>query len=321
MPHHRLLEDVASTKTWLTIGSFDGVHLGHQQLIKELVASAHNVGEKASVLTFYPHPLVVLRGIKSAYYLTSPDEKAELLLSLGVDDVITIPFSHELAEMTALQFMQLLKTHIGITNLWVGYDFALGHNRQGDIPNLTHIGRDLGYQVHVFQPVLEHPSDAGNEGAETHEPISSRLIRRLLSGGEVGRAAALLGRYYDIKGKIVHGDGRGRLLGIPTTNLEYDPERLLPRPGIYVTLAHHGSQVIPAVTNIGTNPTFISDAMAILRVETHLLDFSGDLYGADQHLDFIEFVRSEAKFDSVEALKDRIHEDIRIARHTLASLK
>jgi riboflavin kinase / FMN adenylyltransferase len=306
MPHHRDLEDVSLAETWLTIGSFDGVHLGHQFLIKKMVESAHSAGQRAAVLTFFPHPVVVLRGLLSPYYLTTPDEKASLLLSLGVDDVITMPFTRELAGLTALEFMQKVKQHITITNLWVGYDFALGRNREGDIPTLTRIGEELGYQTHIFKPV-----------SENGEPISSRLVRRLLSEGEVGQAASLLGRYYDISGKIVHGDGRGRLIGIPTTNLEYDLERLLPRPGIYATFVHHAGKVFPSVTNIGTNPTFITAPMAHLRVETHLLDFSGDLYGSEQHLDFVKFIRPEAKFNSVEALVQRINEDILIARQVL----
>jgi len=309
MPHHRNLEDVTLAETWLTIGSFDGVHLGHQLLIKKLVESAHSNHQKAVVLTFFPHPAVVLRNLQAPYYLTTPDEKANLLFALGIDDVITVTFTRELAALTALQFMQKVKKHILLTNLWVGYDFALGHNREGDISTLTQIGLDLHYHTHIFQPVK-------NNG----EAISSRLIRRLLGEGEVGQSAALLGRYYGIGGKIVHGDGRGRLIGIPTSNLDYDLERLLPRPGIYATFAKHNDKTLPAVTNIGTNPTFITTPMTHLRVETHLLDYSGDLYGVEQQLDFVKFIRSEAKFNSVEALKARIDEDIIAARHVLSGL-
>jgi riboflavin kinase/FMN adenylyltransferase len=309
MPHHRDLEDVSLADTWLTIGSFDGVHLGHQLLIKKMVEAAHAHQQKAAVLTFFPHPGVVLRGLQTPYYLTSPEEKANLLLALGIDDVITMSFTRELAELSALQFIQKVKQHIFITNLWIGYDFALGHNREGNIPVLTQIGEELGYKVHVFQPVKEN-----------EEPVSSRLIRKLLAEGEVGRAAALLGRYYDVRGKIVHGDGRGRLIGIPTTNLEYDPERLLPLPGIYATFAHHDGKIYPAVTNIGTNPTFITAPMINLRVETHLLDYAGDLYGDTQRLEFVKFIRPEAKFNSVEALVARIDEDIMVARQVLPPL-
>ena len=217
-----------------------------------------------------------------------------------------MPFTRELSALTAQQFMQNVKKQIRVTNLWIGYDFALGRNREGDIPVLTQIGRELGYQTHVIQPFRENG-----------ELVSSRRIRQLLAEGEVGQAASLLGRYYQITGSIIHGDGRGRLLGIPTTNLEYAEDRILPRPGIYATFAHHSGKIYPAVTNIGTNPTFINTPMPGLRVETHLLDFSGYLYGAEQHLDFVQFIRPEAKFNSVEDLKARINEDIMIARRVL----
>jgi len=290
-------------KTWLTIGSFDGVHLGHQKLISQMVEAAHSRREKTAVLTFYPHPAIVLRGIQSPYYLTSPDEKADLLLKLGIDEVVTIPFTQELAGMNARQFIQIIRKHLEVTHLWVGYDFALGHNREGNIPTLISIGQELGFQVSVFDPVQING-----------ETISSRQIRRFLGEGQVGEAARLLGRYYDINGSIAHGDSRGRLLGIPTTNMDYDPSRLLPLPGIYITLAHHAETVFKAVTNIGTNPTFINTPMTSLRVETHLLDFTGDLYETQQKLEFVQFVRLEEKFNSVQALKSRIEEDIRVAR-------
>jgi riboflavin kinase / FMN adenylyltransferase len=200
----------------------------------------------------------------------------------------------------------MVKEHLNITRLWVGYDFALGKNREGDISALSDIGKDLNFNISVFQPVQDNGLI-----------ISSRQIRQFLQQGHVDRAAELLGRYYSINGKIIHGDGRGHLLGIPTTNLAYSSIRLLPRPGIYATFAHVGKDIYRAVTNIGTNPTFIDPPLQSLRVETHILDFSGDLYDTEQSIDFCYFIRGEEKFNNVEDLKTRIHKDILFARQNL----
>ncbi|MCE1253168.1 MAG: bifunctional riboflavin kinase/FAD synthetase [Anaerolineae bacterium] len=305
MPHYLTWEKLDYESVWLTIGSFDGVHLGHQHLIKKMADEAHAAGSKAVVLTFFPHPLLVLKGSTAPYYLTDSNEKADLLIQSGADAVLTVPFTKDLASLSALEFIQKVKTYLNLSHLWVGYDFALGRNREGDIPRLTEIGKDLGFQVSVFQPFLE--------GKDT---VSSRQIRALLTEGKVDLAAKMLGRYYSISGEIVHGDGRGHLIGIPTTNLQYSPQRILPRPGVYATYAHVGDRVFKGVSNIGTNPTFIN-APIPLRLETYILDFSGDLYGTRQTIDFCYFIRPEEKYDSIQALKDRIQMDIQFARENL----
>ncbi len=306
MPHYHSWEKLNFDSVWLTIGSFDGVHIGHQRLIRQMADEAHTAGGNAVALTFFPHPALVLRGLSTPYYLTDSDEKAELLSKHGADAVLTIPFSPELAALSAVDFMQIIKDHMHLTYLWVGYDFALGRKREGDISRLTEIGKELGYQVNVLHAVKKE-----------NETVSSRQIRSLLKEGSVDLAARLLGRLYSVSGKVIHGDGRGKLLGIPTTNLQYAPQRLLPRPGVYATYAHVGDQTYKAVTNIGTNPTFI-DSPIPLRLETYIIDFSGDLYDTQQTIDFSHFIRSEEKYTSVQALKDRIDQDILFARENLS---
>lgn len=306
MSHFHSISEALKSKTWLTIGSFDGVHLGHQELIKKMVTLAHSQNELATVISFFPHPAVVLRGIKSPYYLTGPDEKARLLESLGVDQVITIPFTLDLAVLSAYDFMKQITGQINITNLFTGYDFSLGRQREGDISTLTSIGQELGYSVLTFNPVLQN-----------HEPVSSRLIRSMLQEGNIEKVSRLLGRHYKISGRIVHGDGRGRIIGIPTTNLDYDSWRLLPRPGIYSTYITIQNKKYCAVTNIGNNPTFIEAPFQKLRVESHILDFSEDVYNENQDIEFVHFIRTEIRFDHVEDLITQIHNDILYARKHL----
>ncbi|HIQ09175.1 MAG TPA: riboflavin biosynthesis protein RibF, partial [Anaerolineaceae bacterium] len=246
MQHYRSLEGVHLQGAWLTIGAFDGVHLGHRAIIEPFVAEAHAAGAPAVVLTFFPHPSVVLQRQQRPFYLSTPEEKAELLGALGVDVVITHRFNRRVAALSARAFMERLKAHLGLRMLWVGYDFALGRNREGDIPTLKRLGEELGYQVHVMEAVTLNG-----------EVISSSRIRTLLSAGQVEEAARLLGRPYQVTGKVVQGDGRGRQLGFPTANLKIWARRMVPGPGVYVAqarLADGGTW--GAVVNVGVRPTF-----------------------------------------------------------------
>ncbi len=307
MQHYRSLRGLHLQGAWLTIGAFDGVHLGHRAIIEPFVAEAHAAGAPAVVLTFYPHPSVVLRRQRKPFYLSTPEEKAELLGALGVDVVITHRFNRQVAALSARAFMERLQTHLGLRMLWVGYDFALGRNREGDIPTLRRLGETLGYQVRVVEAVRL-------DG----EIISSSRIRRLLSEGDVEEAARLLGRPYRVPGKVVRGDGRGRLLGFPTANLKIWARRMVPGPGVYVAraLLHNGS-VWGAVVNVGVRPTFEVQPKAP-QVEAHLLGFQGDLYGQCVRLDFLHRLREERRFESPEALVAQIRQDVARAQELLA---
>ena len=305
MQHLLSLAEFALDRAWVTIGSFDGVHRGHQAIINHLVHGAHAAGLPAVVVTFFPHPVVVLRELQGPIYLTSDDERARLLADLGVDHVITLAFDQELASHTAQQFMQNLVDHLHLSRLIVGYDFALGHIRQGDIPTLRHLGETLGYEVDVVSPTTING-----------QAVSSTRIRQLITQGQVSEATLLLGRWYRLSGRVVHGDGRGRGIGIPTANLAIWPGRVIPARGVYATLASIHNHSILAVTNIGLRPTFETNA-ALTRVESFLLDYDEDLYGMELQLDFIKFLRPEQRFPSASALMDQIHQDILNAREVL----
>jgi len=226
MQHYRSLKDIQIERAWLTIGSFDGIHLGHQEILRQLTRGAHAAGSPAVVLTFYPHPAVVLGKRKRAFYLTTPDEQAELLDALSIDLLITHPFDQVVASLSAHQFLNRLIDHLGLSQLWVGHDFAMGHNREGDVPALRRLGELHDFQVQVISPVML-------EG----EVVSSSRIRALLAAGDLAQANRLLGRPYQLSGMVVHGQGRGRTLGIPTANLTVSEERALLQTGVYACRA------------------------------------------------------------------------------------
>ena len=305
MQHSTQLTDLHLGKTWLTIGSFDGVHKGHQELIRQLVTKAHSNGAQAAVLTFHPHPVVVLRGKSDPFYLTSLDEKLELIESLGVDYCITMEFNLTIASYTAQYFIQLLTQHMVLKKLLVGQGFALGRGRTGDIATLTRIGEKVGYEVDVIDPVEK-------EGVIT----SSSHIRKLISDGEVDTAKGYLGREYSITGIISHGDGRGRTLGFPTANIAIPQLRLLPKAGVYACRTLINGMSYPSVANIGFRPTFNLPDPA-LHLEVHILDYDEDIYGQLVNVEFIKYLRGEIKFSSVDHLVEQIQKDIITAREIL----
>ncbi|HEY4717846.1 MAG TPA: riboflavin kinase, partial [Anaerolineales bacterium] len=225
------LQGAQLSKTWLTIGVFDGVHLGHQKILKDLTAAAHAHGVAAVVLSFFPHPVEVLHAPVHYFYLSSPAGKAEHIAALGVDTLITQPFSPALAHTPARDFVYLLSSRLGMQQLWVGHDFALGHNRAGNIPALIEFGKEMNFTVHPVDPVRLNG-----------EIVSSSRIRALLGKGNVDEAARLLGRPYSLNGEVTGGAGRGRGLGIPTANLALGNKRALPASGVYVTWATLGNR-------------------------------------------------------------------------------
>lgn len=297
MQHFQSLEPLQLPDTWITIGSFDGVHLGHQKIVKQLTRQAHAQQHMAAVVTFFPHPAVVLGKGVNVGYLTTPEERAELLGGLDVDVVVTLPFTRELAAFSAQEFMQLLVNHLGVHHLLVGYDFALGRGREGNVERLREIGQSLGYTLDVHDPV---ESD--------HTPISSSQIRRLIRAGEVQAAANLLGRNYKVAGTVVHGDGRGKALGFPTANLDYWNERVMPANGVYVTWIWIDGIRYPSVSNLGLRPTFDHVPETPL-LEAYIIDYAGNLYGKTVELEFITYLRPELKFNSVAELIEQMHRD------------
>jgi riboflavin kinase/FMN adenylyltransferase len=306
MIHYRSLEEVSLLSSWLTIGVFDGVHRGHQEILKNLTAGAHQNGAPAVVLTFWPHPAVVLGKRYDLKTLTTPEERAELLGAQGVDAVITHPFTPDFAKLSAQEFMRLVTRRLGLHSLWIGHDFALGHNRSGDLERLTELGKELGYSVQAI--------DAVRNGKDV---LSSSLIRQRIREGDVSRAAENLGRYYALSGPVIHGDGRGRKINIPTANIDYPNDKVIPANGVYACWAWIGDEKHPAAINIGINPTFTPDKQTP-NVEAHILDFDRDLYDQALKLEFVKRLRDELKFDSVEALLEKIHEDIAETREILA---
>ncbi len=288
----------------LTIGSFDGVHLGHQALIRSLVNEAHQRNFRAAVVTFFPHPSVVLRGRRPSFYINTPEEKAELLAGLGVDVTVTHPFNHDVANITATNFVKQLQAALDFKELWCGADFAFGHNREGTVAWLKNYGGQHGFSVRVMEPVLQ-----------ADKVISSSRARQALADGNVGDAADCLGRPFQLTGVVVEGSRRGRTIGIPTANLQIWDEQAYPARGVYACRAWIDGEAVNAVTNIGVRPTFEADAHP--TVEAHLLDFDRDLYGQTLTLDFVARLRPEQKFNGVEELVAQIHRDIAQARQTL----
>jgi riboflavin kinase/FMN adenylyltransferase len=303
------VRDVGSLKLdgcELTIGSFDGVHLGHQALIDAMSAAAGEMGMPTVVLNFYPHPAVVLRGRQPAFYISLPEERASLLGEMGVSFVITQRFTENLSNVRAEDFIKDLLKQLSFRRLWIGENFALGHRREGNPPYLEKAGERLGFDLRVVPPVLV-------DG----EVVSSTRVREALRSGDVARAASYLGRPFTLPGVIVHGSDRGKSLGFPTANLSVWKERACPGPGVYTCLAEVDGRRWQAVTNIGVRPTF-DNSHGMTRVEAHLLDYDGDLYGKVMRLTFIDRLRDEQRFADPAALVRQIERDVRLARERLA---
>lgn len=258
------------------------------------------------MVTFFPHPDALLRGITGRYYLTTPDQRAELLAGLGVDVIVTHPFDETTRRMRAAAFVDLLLSHLRMKSLWLTPDFALGYQREGDFAFLSAQGRQKGFAVYSVDLLMD----------AQHRAIRSSAIRRALAEGDVSRAADLLARPYRVSGEVVHGDHRGRSIGFPTANLAVWAEQLLPANGVYACHAYLGAERFAAVTNIGLRPTFNGTET---RVEAHLLDFERDIYGQTLTLDFVARLRGEQRFSGVEALIAQISADVAQGRQLLAA--
>ena len=281
----------------LTIGVFDGVHLGHKHLISKLKELARKQGSLSGVITFSQHPQEVLSPKTRLPSLTGLEQRIALLEAEGVDIVIPLPFTPQLANLSPQQFLSLLKEYLNMKGLVVGPDFALGKNRQGDSDALRRLGKEMGFSLTVVPPMTV-------DG----EVVSSTAIRKALAKGDMKKAQKLLGRPFSLKGRVVTGDKRGARLGFPTANLEAVPGQALPVGGVYACRAYINGQSYAAMTNIGSRPTFGGGPQLI---EVYLLDYDGDLYGRELAIDIIERLRDEKKFDSPEQLQKQIAEDVK----------
>lgn len=301
MQHFTSLESASYPASRLTIGVFDGVHRGHREIIQKLVSDAHAHQVPAIVLTFDPHPASVLTG-REMRCLNTPEERARLLGSLGVDVVITQRFTTDLATASAHEYMLRLKERIGLTDLLIGYDFALGKGREGNAARLAEIGKTLDYSVEIVNAVSDESG-----------VISSTAIRKLISTGNITEASKLLGYRYQMGGEVIHGAGRGKTINFPTANINYPKGKVLPPNGIYACRAHRKEKSYMAAANIGLNPTFTPERQ-IPSLEAYLLDFDQDIYGETLVLEFAARLRDEIRYSSVDALINQIQEDVNRTR-------
>jgi len=281
----------------VTIGVFDGVHRGHRHLVAALLEEARRESLAAVAITFHPHPRTVLRLGVPITYLTSLEERVELLQSLGLDAVGVLAFTSELAQLEPREFLGLLKDELDMRLLLVGPDFAFGRNRAGTREVSREIGEKLGFRVEVASML-----DGGGE------KVGSTAVREALAKGDVSRVTQLLGRPVSLRGPVVEGDKRGRELGFPTANIALGLDHALPAYGIYVSRAYVRETAYEACTSIGVRPTFDSDEEP--TVEAFILDFDGGVYGEELRIDLLERLRGEERFESAEELTAQMHKDV-----------
>ncbi|MCB9421411.1 MAG: bifunctional riboflavin kinase/FAD synthetase [Ardenticatenaceae bacterium] len=300
---HNLAEVNDRQPTFVAIGSFDGVHRGHQLLLQNMVEAAKKEGARTAVLTFFPHPKRVLQNLTGPYYLTTLEDRVTLLAEQGVDLVVTLPFDEEVRHTRAADFVNQMQRYLNMRQLWGG-NFAFGYKREGDVPFLRRLGQEKGFSVQLVKEMVQL-----GDGL-----VSSSRVRAGLASGDVEDVAGCLARPYHIRGVVVMGDQRGRTIGFPTANLDIWDEQLLPENGVYATYAWVGEQRFIAATNVGVRPTINGGNVT---VEAHLLDFTGNLYGQELKLEFIHHIRPEMKFASLDVLKAQIRADVQTIRQQI----
>jgi riboflavin kinase/FMN adenylyltransferase len=281
----------------LSIGVFDGVHLGHKYLISQLMERAKQQDLLSGVVTFRQHPQELLSPQTRLPLLTDVNTRARLLKDEGVDAIITLSFTHDLAQLTARQFVSLLKKHLRMRGLVIGPDFALGRDREGSADTLCKIGHNMDFSVTVVPYVKLNG-----------EVVSSTAIRNALVEGNMKRVARLIGRFFSLQGIVTIGAGRGEELGFPTANLKVEPRQAIPADGVYATWTYIDGKAYQSMTNIGVSPTFGHNERAI---EIYIVDYDGNLYGHEIKLDIVERLRDEKRFDTVDDLKKQIAEDVK----------
>lgn len=306
----RIIRDISEMKAPLpqgvvTIGNFDGVHMGHREIFRRVVSRARELQCAATVVTFVPHPLKVLTPERAPRLLNTHAEKVRLIEASCIDVLVEIPFDEVIAAMDPEEFVrEILVNQLGTRLLVIGYDYAFGRERQGDVNFLRAAGRRYGFDVEMLDPIMS--------GSDV---FSSTLVRRRLAAGDVAGVVELLGRHFNLEGRVIHGASRGAGLGFPTANLLTEKE-VLPRPGVYAVKARLGDRCLDGVMNIGFNPTFGTERISL---EVHLLDFDEDIYDQVLRVYFVERLRDELVFGSADELVQQIRKDVRTAREILAA--
>jgi riboflavin kinase/FMN adenylyltransferase len=298
------LDDVVrDAGTVLTVGTFDGVHVGHRALMRRVVAKARECGHRSVVVSFDPHPREILQpGQRGIRLLTTLEERAVLLAELGIDQLVVIPFTRDFSLLTSEQFIRdVLWGRIGMSGVVTGYDHHFGRNREGGIEILRTLGQELGFEVDLVQKL-----DVGDQA------ISSTVVRRALEDvGDVAKVAEYLERPYRLSGIVVHGHKRGRIIGFPTANLRLqDTRKMIPATGVYAVRVEVGGASHPGMMNIGFRPTFQSGETE-RHIEVHLIGFEGDLYGQLLHVDVLRRIRDEMRFPDLESLRSQLEIDRR----------
>lgn len=289
----------------ITIGNFDGVHTGHRAIFNRMITLAHSLNGEPVVFTFSEHPRKLLTPHTPPRILTTATEKIHAIEHAGISNIVMMPFTHEIALLTAEEFLyKIVFYHIGKAHIVVGYDHAFGKGRQGNFEFLKGLALREGFIVEQVAPVCIQS-----------RPVSSSWIRTEIEDGNIGLANMLLGRPYTLNGIVVKGQMRGRLLGYPTANIAHDPDKIIPKDGVYAVKVllkgngHHG------MLNIGTNPTFENTERTI---EVHIFDFNGDIYGENIEVLFIERIREEKRFGSVTELKEQLYNDKLVSEKILS---
>jgi len=291
-------------ETVLTMGVFDGVHAGHRYLLKKLQQRAAEKNLLSGVVTFSPHPQSVLHPHNQLPWLSNLEDRVRAFRELGINIVAVLTFTPKVAQLSAQEFISLVKKHLRMRGIMVGPDFALGRGREGNINLLRALGREMKFSVEVISPYTING-----------EVVSSTLIRQALVQGDMRRVERLMGHYFYLRGKVITSDKRGRVLGFPTANLDIQPQQALPGNGIYATIAQVDGKQFPSATNIGIRPTFGEGEKT---VETHLLNYKGDLYDKEIRVEFVQKLRDEQRFPSSEELKVQIEKDVREVEAILA---
>ncbi|TXC78840.1 bifunctional riboflavin kinase/FAD synthetase [Luteibaculum oceani] len=299
----KIYRDLSETKgiknPVITTGTFDGVHVGHQKILTQLIHEAKKIDGESVVLTFWPHPrMVVFPDDHNLQLLNTMEEKAQLLESFGIDHFIIYPFSKKFSRLSAREYVKdILVDGIGVSKMAVGYDHRFGKNREGDFNTLTELAKEYQFQVQEISA-----EDVENVN------VSSTKIRKALLDGDVSTAKAYLNYHYFLKGRVVSGEGIGKQLGFPTANiLVEDSYKLIPKIGVYAVKVNLGEQVYKGMMNIGVRPTVANNAPK--TIEVHLLDYNGDLYNQEIKVSFIQRLRDEIRFENVSQLKDQLNED------------
>ncbi len=304
---YREIGEVPAGKRVVAIGTFDGVHIGHQKIIGDAVAAAKENGARSMVMTFHPHPLSIIAPDHSPPILTPLNIKTDLIGSLGADELLIIPFTDEFSRLSPEVFCEMLfSPQLGAIQVIVGDNFRFGYKAGGDIKFLEEYGEKVGMKV-MAEPLV----------TALGEPISSTRIRNLLVEGKLSEVRQILSRPPSTHGKVVHGDKRGRTLGVRTANIEARVDCIFPGKGVYLADVFIGNDPYACLVNVGQNPTFCStdgESEERMRIEAHILDFERNLYGLNVRVDFLERLRDEKKFDSPEELVAQIKKDIAAAR-------